>query len=79
MHTARAHRLDPRRHVRHRGGDAVNQRLLDTLNASGALYLTHTRLRDQLVLRLAIGAPLTQRTHVEAAWRHIREAAPPEP
>jgi aromatic-L-amino-acid decarboxylase len=64
---------------RHRGGDAVNQQLLDTLNASGALYLTHTRLRDHFVLRLAIGAPLTQRTHVEAAWRHIREAAPPLP
>ncbi len=64
---------------RHRGGDAVNQRLLDTLNASGALYLTHTRLRDRLVLRLALGAPLTQRAHVEAAWRRIRDAAPAFP
>jgi aromatic-L-amino-acid decarboxylase len=64
---------------RHRGGDAVNQRLLDTLNASGALYLTHTRLRDQLVLRLALGAPLTQRAHVEAAWRRVRDAAPAFP
>ena len=64
---------------RHRGGDAVNQRLLDTLNASGALYLTHTRLRDRLVLRLALGAPLTRRAHVEAAWRRIRDAAPAFP
>jgi aromatic-L-amino-acid decarboxylase len=61
---------------RHRGGDVVNQQLLDALNASGALYLTHTRLRDRLVLRLALGAPLTQRAHVEAAWRRIQDAAP---
>jgi aromatic-L-amino-acid decarboxylase len=61
---------------RHRGGDVVNQQLLDALNASGTLYLTHTRLRDRLVLRLALGAPLTQRAHVEAAWRRIQDAAP---
>jgi aromatic-L-amino-acid decarboxylase len=64
---------------RHRGGDAVNQELLDRVNASGALFLTHTRLDGRLVLRLAIGAPLTQRAHVEAAWRRIRETAPPLP
>ena len=39
------------RHV----GDAVNQALLERLNATGALYLTHTRLADQLVLRMSIG------------------------
>ena len=61
---------------RHRGGDAVNQRLLDTLNASGRLYLTHTRLAGKLTLRMAIGATGTEHRHVEAAWRAIREAAP---
>ena len=28
---------------RHRGGDAANQQILDRLNASGRIYLTHTR------------------------------------
>jgi aromatic-L-amino-acid/L-tryptophan decarboxylase len=57
------------------GGDETNQRLLDQLNASGKLYLTHTRLDGKLVLRLSIGGTYTLREHVERAWVHIREAA----
>jgi len=60
---------------RHRAGDALNQALMDRLNRSGALYLTHTRLDDRLVLRLAIGSPATRREHVEAAWTSIVETA----
>jgi aromatic-L-amino-acid decarboxylase len=60
---------------RHRGGDQANQRLMDTLNASGKIYLTQTRLGGQLVLRMAIGATNTERLHVENAWRLIQEAA----
>ena len=60
---------------RHRAGDALNQALMDRLNASGALYLTHTRLDDRLVLRFAVGAPATRREHVEAAWTRIVETA----
>lgn len=62
---------------RHRGGDDVNQRLLDDLNASGSLYLTHTRLDGALTLRLSIGQTTTERRHVEAAWELIRELAAP--
>jgi aromatic-L-amino-acid decarboxylase len=60
---------------RHRGGDEANQALLDRLNASGRLYLTHTRLNDRLTLRLSVGQTHTQRRHVEQAWNLIREAA----
>ena len=60
---------------RHRDGDDVNQRIMDTINASGAQYLTHTRLGDRLTLRLAIGSTTTERRHVEAAWTRIQEAA----
>ena len=61
---------------RHRGGDDVNQRLMDDLNASGRLYLTHTRLQDRLTLRLCVGQTRTERRHVEAAWEAIRASAP---
>ena len=61
---------------RHRSGDEANQRLLDELNASGRLYLTHTRLDGKLTLRMAIGSTGTEQRHVEAAWRGIRELAP---
>ncbi len=60
---------------RHRGGDAVNQKLMDRLNDSGALYLTHTKLNDRLTLRMSIGQTNTQRRHVEAAWQRITETA----
>ena len=60
---------------RHRGGDEINQALMDRLNKSGALYLTHTRLDGKLTLRLSIGQTNTQRRHVEQAWQHIQAAA----
>jgi len=60
---------------RHRGGDEVNQKLLDRLNQSGELYLTHTRLDDRLTLRLCVGQTHTEFRHVERAWERIREVA----
>jgi len=57
---------------RHRAGDGASQHLLDALNGSGAVYLTHTRLANRLVLRMAIGGTLTARTHVEGAWRRMQ-------
>ncbi len=60
---------------RHRGGDGVNQRILDRVNESGRMYLTHTRLDDRLTLRLCVGQTRTELSHVEAAWDRIREAA----
>lgn len=58
---------------RHRGGDAANQAIMDRLNQSGDLYLTHTRLGGQLTLRFCIGQSRTQQSHVARAWRRIQE------
>ena len=60
---------------RHRGGDDLNQALMDRLNQSGDIYLTHTRLQDRLTLRLCVGQSHTERRHVERAWQRIREEA----
>lgn len=60
---------------RHRAGDQVNRAIMDGLNASGAIYLTHTKLAGKLVLRLAIGQAGTGREHVERAWELIRRHA----
>ena len=60
---------------RHRAGDGFNEALMNRLNESGALYLTHTKLDGRLVLRLAVGAAATRRAHVEGAWARIAETA----
>jgi aromatic-L-amino-acid decarboxylase len=60
---------------RHKGGDEINQTIMDRLNRSGDLFLTHTKLNGWLTLRLSVGQANTQGRHVEAAWRRICEEA----
>jgi aromatic-L-amino-acid decarboxylase len=55
--------------------DAMNQRILDRVNASGRAYLSHTRLDGRFVLRLAIGNLRTERRHITEAWSLLKEAA----
>ncbi len=59
---------------RHRGGEDANQRIMDRVNASGSMYMTHTRLDGKLTLRISIGQRSTQREHVLRAWEMIRRA-----
>ena len=58
---------------RHQAGDAANQTIMDRLNRSGDLFLSHTRLNGKLTLRLCIGQTNTEAKHVERAWKRIRE------
>jgi len=60
---------------RHKGSDAANQTIMDHLNHSGDLFLTHTKLNGKLTLRLCVGQTHTQARHVERAWKRIREEA----
>ena len=56
-------------------GDDLNQRLVDTLNDSGDLFLSHTVLDDRLTLRFSIGQRSTELEHVERAWAAIQGTA----
>lgn len=58
---------------RHRAGDAFNEALLDSLNRSGYLYLSHTRLDGRYTIRFCVGQTGTDSRHVERAWERIRE------
>jgi aromatic-L-amino-acid decarboxylase len=60
---------------RHKAGDAFNQALLEQLNASGDLYLTHTKLNGVYTLRMSIGQEQTEARHVARAWERISEEA----
>ena len=57
-----------------RSGDNDNQKLLDALNQSGNLYLTHTRLDGKFTLRLCVGQTNTKSRHVEQAWQLIQQS-----
>jgi len=58
---------------RHKAGDAANQTIMDRLNQSGDLFLTHTKLNGKLTLRLCVGQTNTKARHVQKAWKRIQE------
>ncbi len=56
--------------------ETINAQLLDRVNATGEMFISHTKLDGRYVLRLAIGNLRTTRSDVEAAWAILqREAA----
>jgi aromatic-L-amino-acid decarboxylase len=48
--------------------DAFNERLMASVNATGEVFISHTRIDGAIVLRLAIGNLRTTDTHVRRAW-----------
>jgi aromatic-L-amino-acid/L-tryptophan decarboxylase len=59
----------------HRAGDDFNRRLLDSLNRTGKLYLTHTLLKGRYTLRLCVGQTHTEAEQVRQAWELIQACA----
>jgi aromatic-L-amino-acid decarboxylase len=55
--------------------DRINARLLDAVNRSGEVFLSHTRLRGEYVLRLAVGNLRTTEHHIGRAWDLLRQHA----
>ena len=51
---------------------AQNKALLDLLNQSGELYLTHTKINDQYALRLAVAQTYVETKHLQKAWKLIQ-------
>jgi aromatic-L-amino-acid decarboxylase len=48
--------------------ETLNQRLLDAMNATGEVFLSHTKLNGRFTLRLAVGNLRTEERHVARAW-----------
>ena len=55
--------------------DALNERVLDRVNRSGEVFLSHTKLNGGYVIRLAIGHLKTEERHVRRAWDLVRESS----
>ncbi|XP_031502635.1 tyrosine decarboxylase-like [Nymphaea colorata] len=53
----------------------LNQQLLEAVNSSGRIYMTHAMVGGTYMIRFAVGASLTEDCHVFQAWKVIQEYA----
>jgi aromatic-L-amino-acid decarboxylase len=60
---------------RYSGDDATNELLMNRVNAAGEIFISHSKLDDRLVLRLAIGNARTTEADVRFAWDVLRREA----
>ena len=52
-------------------GDRLNEAIVEAVNASGEAYLTHTRLRGRVAMRVGLGNVLTTEEHVRVLWKRV--------
>jgi aromatic-L-amino-acid/L-tryptophan decarboxylase len=60
---------------RRNGSDEENERILERVNASGEIFIVHTKLDGRYVLRLAIGNARTTEDDVRRAWEALNREA----
>jgi aromatic-L-amino-acid decarboxylase len=54
--------------------EAINRELMDDVNRSGRIYITHTRLNETFCLRMSIGQMRTDIDDVKIAWEVIQQS-----
>ena len=57
------------------GSDEENEALLERVNATGEIFISHTRLNGRYSLRLAVGNARTTEEDVQVAWDVLRREA----
>lgn len=55
--------------------DAFNEKLMNDLNASGAAYLSHTKLNGKFTLRLSVGSIRVEERHIKKVWDELSRAS----
>jgi len=60
---------------RFKGSDNDNEEILNRVNASGRVFLSHTELNGRYILRLAVGNLGTELRDIKQVWQILKEAA----
>ena len=51
----------------------LNERIMNEINASGEVYLSHTKLNGKFTLRLSVGSIRVEERHIEKVWNILNE------
>jgi aromatic-L-amino-acid decarboxylase len=54
--------------------DRINAELVERVNAAGAAFVSHTRVKGRFAIRMAIGNAATRWEHVQRAWQELQDA-----
>jgi aromatic-L-amino-acid/L-tryptophan decarboxylase len=55
--------------------DALNEKIMNSVNSTGRAYLSHTKLNGKLTLRLSIGNIRTSEKHIREVWELLKDTA----
>ena len=53
----------------------VNEAIMNSVNESGKIYISHTKIKEKFTLRMSIGNIRTTEDHIKAAWELLQEHA----
>jgi len=54
--------------------DRANEQIIDLVNNTGDIFISHTRLRGRLTIRVAIGHIRTTAVHVQRVWDLVQQS-----
>jgi len=52
--------------------NTLNQKILNQINDTGETFLTHTKIKDQFVIRLVAGQTYLEKKHLDSVWDLIK-------
>ena len=53
--------------------NAINEQIMNEINASGEAYLSHTKLNGKYTIRLSVGSIRVEERHLQKVWNLLNE------